>query len=426
MYDPFHILGHQSFPPKSLESIEKLADLNVQLPTRSRIERAQQRAREFVLACRTGETEFSLTRGGSSSCFSRCFGLFNIHLLGLGHEISGLEATLAARICADLDETLAKRKAQGADPRQDKHYLQLLTFSLSALATIGKVADAPLEDHIKPLLLNADNLDNFLTQAGVFEGRATSGNLAMFHAILLWHAQIYLGLDTSSAISKWNDLHLQRRNRFGFWGSSSNMTYLQFQNGFHQYEMLNYPTLRLDEGAELAARNAALMADRAGQFAPYPGGGGCYDFDAVALIAASKNSRKYAPLLTRTLDTILSAQNDDGGFCESRIVRPRSPKNLFRQIAHCIRPEKPGATERLRYFATLQRPRHDIVTTHWTSRHRRWDESDLWDTWFRLMAIATIDKVLAAGSGVTWRFIDYPGIGYKPDVPKTQTPERNA
>jgi len=412
--DPFHILDDQSLPPKSLESIEILPDLQVQPDTGTRIEGAHRRARAFVKACRTGETEFSLTREGSTSCFSRCFGLFNIHLLGMGNEVVGSEDELAGRICHDLDETLAQRKAAGADPRKDKHYLQLLTFSLSALSTIGKVNAAPVAKHVRPLLLTADSMASFLSSAGVFEGRATSGNLAMFHAILLWHARLYMGLDTSAAIEKWNDLHLQRRNRFGFWGSSTKMTYLQFQNGFHQYEMLHYPVLRSDEATETAAQNTARMADGSGQFAPYPGGGGCYDYDAIALIAAARNPRAFAHLVTRTLNTLLASQNDDGGFCESTLVRPRTVKNLTRQLAHCTNLAYPGVGERIRYFATLLQPKHNLVVTHWTKRHRGWNESDLWDTWFRLMSIATMDKILETASGIKWHFINYPGIGYKP------------
>lgn len=42
----------------------------------------------------------------------------------------------------------------------------------------------------------------------------------------------------------------------------------------------------------------------------------------------------------------------------------------------------PLFTERLRYGLTLQRPKHDRIHTHWSQYSRRWDESNLWDTWF--------------------------------------------
>ena len=56
------------------------------------------------------------------------------------------------------------------------------------------------------------------------------------------------------------------------------------------------------------------------------------------------------------------------------------------------------------------RPKHNTVTTHWTKIHRYWEESDLWDTWFRIMTLAKIDISLGLSSEEEWGFIDFPGI----------------
>ena len=50
--------------------------------------------------------------------------------------------------------------------------------------------------------------------------------------------------------------------------------------------------------------------------------------------------------------------------------------------------------------------------THWTKYSRRWGESNLWDTWFRLLTIARIEISLENENINKWGFIKYPGIGY--------------
>ena len=69
--------------------------------------------------------------------------------------------------------------------------------------------------------------------------------------------------------------------------------------------------------------------------------------------------------------------------------------------------------ERAKYATHLLHPKHKRITNHWTKYSRKWSESDLWDTWFRLLAIAKIDMALGLRIS-SWTFIDYVGLGYKP------------
>jgi hypothetical protein len=193
------------------------------------------------------------------------------------------------------------------------------------------------------------------------------------------------------------------------------MTHLQFQNGYHQYEILEY--LHVDNPKLPAARQAvATLADSSGHFAPYPGGSGCYDYDAVFVLTAGGSVRdeRIRFLLDRTAGSILDQQGREGGFCESRHVRPRTiatVQKFGRQVASAWN-RPPLFVERLRYALTLQRPKHDEIHTHWSADGRGWDESNLWDTYFRLLTLARIDTALNSGGALSWGFIPYPGIGH--------------
>jgi hypothetical protein len=244
----------------------------------------------------------------------------------------------------------------------------------------------------------------------------------MFMAILLAHARDRLGAATTPRLGQWESLHLAHMNRFGFWGTASTMSHLQFQNGYHQYEMLEYldtPGVPWDSAADAVA----TLADDEGHFAPYPGGGGCYDYDAVFMLTGTlASAARHAALLERTGRSILDEQNADGGFCESRRVRPRSRENITRAVRHALNGRGQARTERLRQALTLLRPRHDRIRTHWSRYSRGWDESDLWDSWFRMLTLARIDCALDPEHAAHWGFIDCPGIGFHPSLRVARRP----
>src|SRR4029453_13888710 len=113
--------------------------------------------------------------------------------------------------------------------------------------------------------------------------------------------------------------------RVGFWGPDGGMTHLQFQNGYHQYEILEYLGSHNPRQRESLDAVASLV-DAEGHFAPYPGGGACYDYDAVFLLTPQGRvtDSQTRHLLDRTARTLIAEQQPNGGFAESLRVRPRT------------------------------------------------------------------------------------------------------
>ena len=376
---------------------------------REAIEAAKVRYGQFIESCRVGDT-YRLTPNSETSAYALCFAIFGLNLIGHGKLIEENKIVWDKLIRKNLTLKRDERK-QVAWLNRDKPYLQLLAFSLSALSILGTLKQDPLRDKVMELI--PTDIESELRQSGVLSGTARSGNHAMFLAIFLIHARDYLGEDTEGALSRWLKLHLKNMNRFGFWGNSSSMSHLQFQNGYHQYEIMDY--LEIDDAPwYLVADNVSQLADKEGQFAPYPGGGGCYDYDAVFLITAAGASsiKRHKEILNCISRTILSAQGEDGGFCESLHIRPRSPQNIRRAVEHILMSAGRARLERLRQCLTLLRPKHDRISTHWSEYSRRWDESDLWDSWFRMLTIAKIQMAVAPDGKDNWGFISYPGIGF--------------
>jgi len=378
---------------------------------RSKVNSSRKSYLTFVQSLETDNVSFQFTSKSELTPYARCFAIFGYHLLLETERLQLNVEDLVFAIRRDLDSMRQKRISMGVRLNCDKPYLQLLSFSLSALFILNRLDSEPLEDHVLPLLTN--DIELALTRSGALVGTPRSGNQAMFMAILLYHANEYLGQDTTDLLANWQKIHICALNRFGFWGQVESMSHLQFQNGYHQYEILDYFQTK-DVPWPRAADNVADLADAEGHFAPYPGGGGCYDYDAVYLLtgAGSQVTSKYCDLLKRTANTILSEQNSDGGFCESIRVRPRSFGYLSRSARHVYSARGIARIERLRHAVTLLRPKHDRIHTHWCNYSRRWNESDLWDSWFRMLTVARIDVALDSTRISKWGFIDYPGIGF--------------
>lgn len=379
----------------------------------SRIEESRQGYRRFIDKCRISSgspTAFRLTPGADESPYALCFAIFGLHLL----QESRLLSEIAEPAADALRQAVRASRRAHRSPPNGKPYRQLLAFVLSALAVVDALATDPLEDLVVEQL--PDDAEHDLRRMEALAGRAQSGNQAMFLAIFLLHARDYLNRQTQERIDRWTDLHLAHMNGRGFWGRGG-MTHLQFQNGYHQHEVLEY--LEVDNPYQRESVSAvASLADREGRFAPYPGGGGCYDYDAVFMLTPEGHlpNDRTAALLRRTAASIMGEQRPDGGFAESCSVRPRTPGNLLGFARHIsaagLRPAL--FKERLRYGLTLQRPYHNRIRTHWSEYSRRWDEADLWDSWFRMLTLARIDVALRPDHAGRWGFIDYPGIGFHP------------
>ena len=379
-----------------------------------RLNAARARATAFVKAAEIGKGDFALVHSGSPTLFARAIAVFAATLLGCIDELKGDRALLASKLRTDLRTYF--RDHQGAGIIRDKPLMQALTFTLSALAALCRLDEDPLEELIRPML--PVDVRAALDDVGALQGRPQSGNLAMFLAVILIHARRCLGIDTAAAVETWVDLHLAHMNRFGFWGREQGMTHLQFQNGYHQYEIFEYLGVESPK-LSIARQAVAALADSSGHFAPYPGGGGCYDYDAVFMLTAgcSPPDAGVRALLETTAGSLVQEQGDNGGFCESRQVRPRSFGNAQR-FGHQVMSawNRPSLfVERFRYALTLQRPKHDEIHTHWSAEGRGWDESNLWDTYFRMLALARIDAAVNGESALPWKFLAYPGLGYHRD-----------
>jgi len=352
---------------------------------------------------------FKLFERSETSPFARCFVIFTKFLTKKNDWLENRKHFLINDLNTDLYNLYKKKMESTIEWKFDKSFLQLYCFTLSSLNILnGQLSDQNLK--ILNEILDINIKDN-LKKKGVDEGISKSGNYSMFLAIFNIYANSYLKIDRNRQIQEWLDFNLNSINSNGFWGRKINMDYLQFQNGYHQYEIFEF--LDFEKASwDKAAKKTLLMSDKLGHFAPWPGGGGCYDYDAVFMLTSKfVNNVGQESILKKTLNSIIKEQNLDGGFCESKYMKKNIFIKFFNMMKHILSQPKDVKIWSLFVNLNLLRYKNRNIITHWTPTDRNWDESNVWDTFFRLSTIYRICKRLNLNEKNLFKINNFPGIG---------------
>lgn len=135
----------------------------------------------FIESCRDSDGLYRLTPRAEPSAYALCFAIFGYHLLKDTDTLNRYAERWDAMLRQNLREMRIVREKEALLHR-DKAYLQLLTFTLSALAVLDMLKRDPLADEVLSLL--PTDIESELYTCGMPLGRARSGNHAMFLAIL--------------------------------------------------------------------------------------------------------------------------------------------------------------------------------------------------------------------------------------------------
>ena len=158
------------------------------------------------------------------------------------------------------------------------------------------------------------------------------------------------------------------------------------------------------------------LVDNNGHCGPYPGGGGCFDYDYVNLVSKSnKFTQEDYNNFYKLLKSLISEQNNDGGFAESYKFIPLSFKGQIKFINHFLNSKSFREFKSiLRTYIYIMRTSPIYISNHFCSNSKRkWSESDLWNSWFRTLTIITANnKIFKNKNAYYTRKINFPGIGY--------------
>ena len=195
------------------------------------------KSNQFISELETPEG-FKLFKRSEVSPYARCFVIFNKSLSKQFDWLEKRKQKLIDDLNIDLYQFYKKQNDNGIEWGNDKSFLQLYCFTLSALSILNGSLDNKNFEILKKIL--KIDIIKSLQKKGVDRGIAKSGNHSMFFAVLNIYANNYLKIDRSKQIREWIEYNTNSINLNGFWGEKKYMDYLQFQNGYHQYEIFEF------------------------------------------------------------------------------------------------------------------------------------------------------------------------------------------
>ncbi len=359
---------------------------------------------EIINSYRINDLSFSITyENKKESSFALLFAIFLSYLTSNFSEIFDNKEKIRSKLISNFEKYSKSKNFF------DKSYLQLLTLTLSALYIVEDEKLDFKERFIKKIENKEIKVKEFLDKFDCLKGKPSSGNYAMFLAIGLIYLDKYLKVDNQNEINEWVKLHILNMNSFGLWGKNKNL-YSNFQNGYHQYEIMKF--LKIENlPLKKVSNSVKSLMNNYGGFAPYPGGGACYDYDAIFFLTYENYSNDF---LKKNLNLLLSNFKTNYiknlGFSENLYCRPLNLNNLFRLCIHPFKSLNHQSNEKLLSLASILRNKNKIIKNHWSENPYFWNKPNIFASWFRILSIAKIDTRLNLSK--EWKFINFPGIGF--------------
>ena len=378
----------------------------------------------FITKCQVNSVEFRISQHCDNSIFASCFALFILHLFG---ETKTFEKE-RIRTWIDYINSFQDEKTgyyfihNDYEEISEKSRDQLTTFCLSALEILN--ASPKYELQFMSKFNTTEYIERYLAEKGCLKGVPGSGNFAMFLAIFLFYKNKHRkdkGLNT--LIQYWFDAHNRKQNpKTGFWGNKIlERHYWGFQNALHQFMVYNYANEPICFPDQIADKIIS-MQDYNGFFSMYPGGGGCWDFDAAHTLIAIKPENKKLDLriidsLKKLRTVLLGSVNIDGGFCETRLLNNnwRDYPSFIKFVFYSKNPYI--AYSKLK--TTFPLLRNNVIPNHWSKANYKVNDSDLWNTFLKCLTIAEIETYLLHKDimqfneiEVSWEFQKFIGFGY--------------
>ena len=354
------------------------------------------------------DTEYSLTNKKNLSLFASIFAIFIKDLFR--YEFSDDERlALGVYINSFQDKNtgiFTENKCGHSPSFYCKKCLQLTTLSMSALSILSVQQKYKINHNIK----NKEQVYQFLDQVGVKAGKIGSGNFAMFLGIFLTQDNLFN--PKNKLIDSWFDYHNEYYNkRSGFWTSGiKGRSQWAYQNAVHQitiFKFWNKEVTNYKASVDMIIDHS----DCNGTFALLPGGGACWDYDAIHILNYLGIKKEYRveeikKIFNKTYNHIISTK-DGIGFCENNYVQNIKLSKDINEFYYKGNPI--SSIFRLREFLSSRKTDFSHYPG-WSNFPIKLSESDLWSIWFRNLTLAEIEYSIKGSK--EWKFQKFPGLGF--------------
>ena len=183
-----------------------------------------------------------------------------------------------------------------------------------------------------------------------------------------------------------------------------------YQNAVHQITIFKFwdkELVNYEESVDMIIQHS----DQNGTFALLPGGGACWDYDAIHILNFLGIKKGYRVeeikrIFKKTYNHILSTK-DDSGFCENNYVQNIKFLKDINEFYYKGNPI--SSILRLREFLDSRKSNFSHYPA-WSNCPIKLSESDLWSIWFRNLTLAEIENTMIDSK--EWKFQKFPGLGF--------------
>jgi hypothetical protein len=384
----------------------------------------KRRVVSYLADSQIGPCQYRINNGSDGNIYTSCFALFIYDLFKTTEDWSDkIRFRWVDYINSYQDKETGYFIPEGYTGNLDeKPVHQLTCFAINALKILGEQPKHPF--NFLSTWRKFEDISSYLKRKGCFEGRPGSGNLAMFlGTFLTFDYEVNNDPRSLELLNLWFSCHDETQNsRTGFWGQSLRQKLFKgFQNAFHQFVIYNYWERKIQYHDKIVD-NILSLQDSDGFFAPLPGGGGCWDFDAADTLINCGLNRNYKAnsiklSLVKLFNSIIISQKEDGGFCESRKMQPGLAKLFHPDILRFIVSSRDLNVmyHKFKTIAPIYLFNQRKLFVHWNKKGCFWDQSDLWNTWFRCLTLAKIENALTINKDQIkhkWKFHESIGFGW--------------
>ncbi|MCW8965806.1 MAG: hypothetical protein OQK82_03835 [Candidatus Pacearchaeota archaeon] len=356
------------------------------------------------------QIKYKFSKNSGDSLFSSCFALF---ILDLFKETDNLSERQKID-WSDYINSFQKKEDGLFYPEPIYHHdkeravYQVTSFCLSALSILEKKPRYRLA--VVDKWRSPECVEKYLSERGCHLGMGGSGNKAMFQAIFLTHEYEETADETlKQSINAWFAFHDKHQNEFGFWGKSGRL-YYGVQNAFHQFVIYDYWN-RTYHKIEKIVETIRHIQGKDGHFSPIPGGNTCKDYDAIHFLTCSEFDQSRRVIFDKIKKAMFLCQNNDGGFCENKL-KPIKLIKLPYLLSFAFNGYNSALTKyRITSIAKELLKAKKLKQRKWVKEGQPWNESTLWDTWFRMLTMAEISVCLDHNLS-DFRFHKHIGLGY--------------
>lgn len=379
---------------------------------------------------------FKMNKSLSPTFMSNCFGILALELINEIDSVPNLKRDATINFFNQhqdiktglyLDPLITIKVPERNILMNNYLHLQTTSFVLSTIDSLG--GEPKYEFNFLNEYRDKERALGWINSLNWENAWSVSNDVMFFLQFLSYEASNRNNRKSDEIITICFDwLDANQDPKTGFWGTNKGASiYNGMAGAFHILIFYHYFNRKINFIEKIIDNTLALQV-RDGLFYPMGGGGACEDLDAIDILIKCSKLTDYKKIeikkrLKKAFDAILKLNQLDGGFVWA--IRPKH--SILNWFKFSLPFHKTWSYTQFKFilmkailcnvFSKYKSAKDSefLAYSGWERMRFKICESDIWSTWFRMLALALINERYHFSeelNNVTWRYRNYPGLGW--------------